>query len=179
MAESSFVDPYCNLSNDLKKAIFLDLMEVYSLNSIARRWHVSPSTVLMVLDSVPPLKNNFSSLPEFICMDEFKSVKSVDFNMSFIFMDAVFRRVIDILPDRRIIGLFLIFKGVLLRLEEGLSGLLLICMSLIFLLFSLFSLMPLLFLIGFILFKILLVLYIRLGFLLWTDLLVILRSTRF
>lgn len=74
MDESSFVDPYCNLSNDLKNSILLDLMEVYSLKSIAKRWHVSPSTVLRVLDSVPPLKNNFSSLPEFICMDEFKSV---------------------------------------------------------------------------------------------------------
>lgn len=59
MDESSFVDPYCNLSNDLKNSILLDLMEVYSLKSIAKRWHVSPSTVLRVLDSVPPLKNNF------------------------------------------------------------------------------------------------------------------------
>lgn len=90
------------MSNDLKKSILLDLIEVYSLKSIARRLHVSPSTVLRVLDSVHPLKNNFSSLPEFICMDEFRSVKSVDFNMSFIFMDSISRRVIDILPDRRI-----------------------------------------------------------------------------
>ena len=72
MAKSSFVDPYCNLSNDLKKAILFDLMEIYSFKSIARRWHVSLSTVLSVLDSVPPLKNSFSFLPEFICMDEFK-----------------------------------------------------------------------------------------------------------
>ncbi|WP_054252338.1 ISL3 family transposase [Neofamilia massiliensis] len=122
MAESSFVDPYCNLSNDLKKAILIDLMEVYSLKSIARRWHVSPSTVLRVLNSVPPLKNDFSSLPEFICMDEFKSVKSVDFNMSFIFMDAVSRRVIDILPDRRIHRLISYFQRYPIEVRRRVKG---------------------------------------------------------
>lgn len=122
MAESSFVDSYCNLSNDLKKAILFDLMEVYSLNSIARRWHVSPSTVLRVLDSVPLLKNSFSSLPEFICMDEFNSVKSVDFNMSFIFMDTLSRRVIDVLSDRRIHRLIAYFQRYPIEVRRRVKG---------------------------------------------------------
>lgn len=122
IAQSPFVDPYCNLSNDLKRAILLDLMDVYSLESIARKYFVSPSTVLRVLKSVPPLRNNFSSLPEFICMDEFKSVKCVDFNMSFIFMDAVSGRVIDILPDRRIHRLISYFQKYPIEIRRRVKG---------------------------------------------------------
>lgn len=41
------------------------------------------------------------ALPEHLCFDEFKSVKSVDVAMSFMFCDTVSHRVIDIVKDRK------------------------------------------------------------------------------
>lgn len=41
------------------------------------------------------------ALPEYLCFDEFKSVKSVDAVMSFIFCDALSHRVIDIIEYRK------------------------------------------------------------------------------
>ena len=122
MASSNFIDPYCNISNDVKKAILKDLMSVSSIKDISKRCNVSSSSVLRVLKTVRVLRKDFSYLPEFICMDEFKSVNNLDSNMSFVCMDAVTREIIDILPDRRIHKLILYFQRFPIELRRKVKG---------------------------------------------------------
>lgn len=122
MASSNFIDPYCNISNDVKKAILKDLMSVSSIKDISKRCNVSSSSVLRVLKTLRVLRKDFSYLPEFICMDEFKSVNNLDSNMSFVCMDAVTREIIDILPDRRIHKLILYFQRFPIELRRKVKG---------------------------------------------------------
>lgn len=122
MASSTFVDSYCNISNDVKNAVLSDLMDVASIKDIAKKWFISSSSVLRVLKRVSVLKKDFSYLPEFICMDEFKSVRSESFNMSFVFMDALSRKIIDILPDRRIHKLIAYFNRFPMEIRKKVKG---------------------------------------------------------
>lgn len=122
MASSSFIDSYCNISNEVKNAILMSLISVKSIKDIAKEWFVSSSTVLRVLKGVSVLRKDFSSLPEFICMDEFKSVSSESFSMSFVFMDAVSKEIIDILPDRRIHKLVSYFNRFSIEVRRRVKG---------------------------------------------------------
>ena len=55
-------------------------------------------------------------------MDEFKSVRSESFNMSFVFMDALSRKIIDILPDRRIHKLIAYFNRFPMEIRKKVKG---------------------------------------------------------
>lgn len=64
---------------------------------------ISNHIVQRVIDGVgSDLKPSiFDSLPEHIAFDEFKSVKNIEGNMSFIFIDNTSSQIVDILSDRR------------------------------------------------------------------------------
>ena len=102
-ASTSLVDDYCQISKQLKYQIAFDLKENRSRKEIARFHHVSENTVLRVLFS---FTNNcqprFDSLPTALCVDEFSSTSDCHTGMSFICADATSKKIIDILPDRRL-----------------------------------------------------------------------------
>lgn len=64
---------------------------------------VSTTTVRRVIEHTARAirQHPTHALPEHLCFDEFKSVKSVEAAMSFIFCDALSHRVIDIVEDRK------------------------------------------------------------------------------
>ena len=102
-ASTSLVDDYCQISKQLKYQIAFDLKENRSRKEIAQFHHVSENTVLRVLFS---FTNNcqprFDSLPTALCVDEFSSTSDCHTGMSFICADATSKKIIDILPDRRL-----------------------------------------------------------------------------
>ena len=93
--ETSLVNPNCFISTPVKQAIFLEASHKKSETDIARELNVSHSTVNRVIHSSyeeQPLP--FNSLPKVLCFDEFKSVKSAEGAMSFIFCDASNAKII-------------------------------------------------------------------------------------
>lgn len=73
------------------------------MTSVDKDQNVSTSTVYNISRSFDSwFVNNFSSLPENIGFDEFKSVKNSAGSMSFIFIDNDSKDTIDIVEDRRI-----------------------------------------------------------------------------
>ena len=87
-------------------------LKIKSLNNdIARRHQVSHLTVNRIIHSFYESQSlNFNSLPQNLCFDEFKSVKSAEGHMSFIFCDADTKQIIDIVEDRRLSSLQAYFK---------------------------------------------------------------------
>ncbi|EKU45018.1 ISL3 family transposase [Staphylococcus massiliensis] len=103
VAETSIVDKYCCLSNNLKMFIADKVREVRSIKSVAESCCVSSPTVVRIIkQTVDEIRHKVGShLPEHIMMDEFKSVKNVDASMSFIYCDSTSHQIIDIVSDRR------------------------------------------------------------------------------
>ncbi|MEG1313883.1 MAG: ISL3 family transposase [Bacilli bacterium] len=102
-ASTSLVDDYCQISKQLKYQIAFDLKENRSRKEIARFHNVSENTVQRVLLSVT---NNYrpcyNFLPTALCVDEFSSSSDCHTGMSFICADPQSKKIIDILPDRRL-----------------------------------------------------------------------------
>lgn len=102
-ATTSLVDDYCQISKQLKYQIAFDLKENRARKEIARFHHVSENTVQRVLMSFTThCRPNFQTLPRALCVDEFKSTSGCHSGMSFICADAESKKIIDILPDRRL-----------------------------------------------------------------------------
>lgn len=102
-ASSPIVHKNCFISNNTRLSISLDAKSKISEKDIARKNRISHSTVnrhLHQLYSQFHVKKNF--LPQHLCFDEFKSVKSVDFHMSFLFLNAENGDLIDIVENRRL-----------------------------------------------------------------------------
>ncbi|MBN1175981.1 ISL3 family transposase, partial [Candidatus Woesearchaeota archaeon] len=100
---TSLVRKNCFISNNTKLAIAIDIKEKVSEKDLALRHNVSHSTVSRIVDrSFYDYKPNFNHLPENLCFDEFKSVKSAAGAMSFIFCNADTHSIIDIVEDRRL-----------------------------------------------------------------------------
>ena len=101
--KTSLVDKHCFISKPVKYKIALDAGLKRSEKDIAKDNNVSSTTVTRVIDSayIPPLPYTHH-LPEVIGMDEFKSVKSAEGAMSFIFTDLEARKLIDIVEDRKL-----------------------------------------------------------------------------
>ena len=74
------------------------------MSSLSVNFHlrnVSHSTVNRVIhDSYEEHPLDYNYLPEVLCFDEFKSVKSAEESMSFIFCDGKNGHLIDIVEDR-------------------------------------------------------------------------------
>ena len=100
---TNLVETNCYISNPVKTALFLEAGHKKSECDIARELNVSHSTVNRVInDSSEQHSINFNYLPPVLCFDEFKSVKSAEGNMSFLYCDAMNGTIIDILEDRRL-----------------------------------------------------------------------------
>ena len=100
---TQIVKKFCNISNSTKIAIALDLVNKKSVKDVAKQHNVSPSTVDRVMDThYQELKPKLNYLPEKLCFDEFKSVKSARGSMSFIYCDASNGKLINIVEDRRL-----------------------------------------------------------------------------
>ncbi len=102
-AETSLVSKNCCISNSVKLAVTLKLKKNISEKDIAQFFSVSHNTVNRIIDNsfkfhIP----DFNYLPRILCFDEFKSTKDCEGYMSFIIYDAENKKVIDILPDRRL-----------------------------------------------------------------------------
>lgn len=102
-AETCLVKPNHTISNNTNRASLLEAKEKTSIKDIAKRFNISASTLnnrLTVINS--KFKINYNYLPENLLFDEFRSVKSVLHKMSFIYMDALTGKVLDIVQNRRL-----------------------------------------------------------------------------
>lgn len=108
---TSIVEKNYYISYHTKHAIALEAQNKISECDIARRHQVSHSTVNRIIHSFYESQTlNLNYLPENLCFDEFKSVKSAEGHMSFIFCDADSKQIIDIVEDRRLNSLQAYFK---------------------------------------------------------------------
>lgn len=102
-ARTNIVNEHCHLSKQLTYQIALDLQKNISRKMIAETHFVSDVTVQRVLHSFGRnYKPNLNFLPEVLCVDEFKSMKSCDGAMSFVCVDGQTNQLIEILEDRRL-----------------------------------------------------------------------------
>lgn len=108
--KTSDVNRNCYISNNTKLAIALEASNKVSECDIANRYNTSHSTVNRVINSFYETHNpHQNKLPENLCFDEFKSVKSAEGSMSFVFCDADTGDLIDIVEDRRLSSLLKYF----------------------------------------------------------------------
>ncbi|MFL2117902.1 ISL3 family transposase [Marinilactibacillus psychrotolerans] len=118
-AHSSEVEKNCFISNKVKQHIGAQSVEDLSMKYIAEEHTVSPVTVKRIVSQFAKgYYPDFQSLPTCLLFDEFKSVKSVNGAMSFIYADGDTHEVIDILPDRRKHYLKLHFQKYPLKVRE-------------------------------------------------------------
>jgi len=100
------VNKYCFISNNTKISIVNSFSLKISEKDIAQINNVSPSTVKIAIDRIDSDKKIYKhSLPKVMGFDEFKSVKSADGAMSFIYCDLEKKNIIDIVEDRRLFKL--------------------------------------------------------------------------
>ena len=118
--ETSLVESNCYISTPVKQAIFLEASHKKSESDIARELNVSHSTVNRS-SNVLRVNPSLNSLPKVLCFDEFKSVKSAQGAMSFIFCDASNGKVIDIVEDRRLSTLKPYFMRFSKEAREGVT----------------------------------------------------------
>ena len=100
VAEIKGINQGCRIANNVKQAITLDLRRNESQKDIGEQYHVSPSMVGRIIDS---LEDSFtpekSWLPNTIAFDDFKSGRFATSGMSMILMNPVNHRTIDIIPE--------------------------------------------------------------------------------
>ena len=102
-AKTGLVDSHCFISKNVKFSIARDLQEKSSLTYVAKKNEASPTTVARVMDDFyQEFQVDTLHLPEALCFDEFKAVKNVAGKMSFIYMDAQTKKVIDIVANRQL-----------------------------------------------------------------------------
>jgi transposase len=100
---TNIVNYGCFISNNTKYKIATDLVKKRSEKDVALDNNVSPNTVERVMDSYYETQKLYKNyLPEVLCFDEFKSVKSADGAMSFHMCDGITGQTIDIIEDRRL-----------------------------------------------------------------------------
>lgn len=99
----SFIKRNSFLSKNSKLSILLGLKDKISLNAIAKGHFVSITTVQRIMDhGYKALFVSKKTLPKILSSDEFKSTKDSLGAMSFIFMDAVNGKIIDIVENRQL-----------------------------------------------------------------------------
>lgn len=98
------VDSKCFISNYVKEAVHTTLiLDPYrSIKSLSTEFHISQSTIWRILDSYSVSETDRKlSLPEKLCVDEFKSTKSCVSSMSFLYCDGTNHELLGILSSRR------------------------------------------------------------------------------
>ena len=89
LQENFYGKKICFISNNTKNAIALSSSRKISEKDIAERFNVIHNTVNRIINSSKDdYKVNYSYLPKLLCFDEFKSTKTADGAMSFIYVDA-------------------------------------------------------------------------------------------
>lgn len=101
IATSSFVDKYCNISNNTKLSIKLDLMDKISEKDIAKRNNVSHNSVNRIIDSISNKKVLPGTLPSIINIDEFKATKNAQGKMAFHIINNRTGKTFDIIESRK------------------------------------------------------------------------------
>lgn len=102
-SKTGLVDENHQLTKELKFAILKELYENQSRKLIAKKYFVSDGTITRILrEATKDYQPNKQYLPTVLCMDEFKSMKSVAGSMSFICVDGITNQLFTILEDRRL-----------------------------------------------------------------------------
>lgn len=103
IAESNEINKYCNISNNTKLSIKLDLMNKISEKDIAFRNNVSHNTVNRIIHelSSKTVLPQAGILPDIINIDEFKATNDTVGKMALIITNNKTRKVFDILPSRK------------------------------------------------------------------------------
>ena len=101
IATTPLVDKFCNISNDTKKAIKLDLMDKISEKDIAKRNNVSHNSVNRIIDEMSRKKVLPGVLPSIIHIDEFKATKDTKGKMAFHIVNGISGKTFDILESRK------------------------------------------------------------------------------
>lgn len=105
-AQTDLVDDHHHLTKELKQAILMELFENQSRKLIAKKYFVSDGTITRILrEATKDYQPHKKYLPSVLCMDEFKSMKSVAGAMSFICVDGTTNKLFTILEDRRLFKL--------------------------------------------------------------------------
>ncbi|SQC94215.1 Transposase and inactivated derivatives [Fusobacterium necrophorum subsp. necrophorum] len=103
LLESSIVKKYESISQTLKLSVLKDLQKNLSLSWIAERHHISIPTVQRILkQGYVSYEISKKSLPKVLCFDEFQSTKDSDGAMSFLFMDGISHKILDIVENRKL-----------------------------------------------------------------------------
>lgn len=102
-AKSSIVNAHCFITNRVKQLIADKAADTVTKKYIAKECNVSEHTVQRVIHDVANdiRQRPTDALPKHLSFDEFKSVSAVDASMSFICLDNVSHRLVDIVYDRR------------------------------------------------------------------------------
>lgn len=88
-----------SIARNTKIQILLDLKEDHTFKYIAIKNNVSEQTVIELFEKyINPVRR---VLPDTICLDEFKNLKSADGKYAFLILDPMSHKVIDVLPDRK------------------------------------------------------------------------------
>ena len=107
--DSSLTDTGETISRSTKFSILLDLKEDLSFTYIARKNNVSIQTVINIFESFVFPKRR--TLPEVICMDEFKNLKCAYGKFAFLIIDPLAHKIVDVVEDRRLNILESYFKS--------------------------------------------------------------------
>lgn len=119
-ASTPIVEPHCHISNRVYQWIADQCQHKIPEQYMAQMTAVSTTTVRRGIEwtakaiRVRPT----DQLPEHLCFDEFKSVKSADAAMSFVCCDAETHQIVDIIEDRKqssVIDYFLKFEPAVRR----------------------------------------------------------------
>lgn len=103
IAHTPLVAPHDHLAKELKYQILLELAQVCSRRSIAQRYFVSDVSVLRIQEELAKTYHkSYQALPQVLCIDEFKSMKSCEGAMSSICVDGTNNRLFEVLEDRRL-----------------------------------------------------------------------------
>ena len=101
IATSDFIDKHCNISNNTKLSIKLDLMNKISEKDIAKRNNVSHNTVNRIINSISSRKVLPGALPTIINIDEFKATKDTKGKMAFHIINNRTGKTFDIIESRK------------------------------------------------------------------------------
>lgn len=98
MAQSTFINKHCHISNPVKQRVLVSLTEDRCMTSIAQENNISANTVSRVMAQFnTPFHFGLARLPEHLAFDEFRGVGR---QLHFICIDGESHRIIKILPDR-------------------------------------------------------------------------------
>ena len=106
-ATSYLFEKQRTISRDLRREVILRLTRIQTIKDIAHDLFISEASVQRVLlDLADQYKPNLNYLPETLCIDEFKSMRSAKGKMSFIAVDGDQSCLFELLEDRRLCSLF-------------------------------------------------------------------------